>query len=75
MVLFTSPREVEVGKVVVGRVGCVVWRWVVKRVTWARARAEERVPMRRVGGGVVVGLVGGELRGVGEGGEELCGLV
>ena len=47
----------------------------MKRVTWARARAEERVPMRRVGGGVVVGLVGGELRGVGEGGEELCGLV
>lgn len=50
MVLFVSPRDVEVGCVVVDRVGCEVRRRSVKSVTCARARAEERVPMRRVGG-------------------------
>lgn len=78
--LLVSPREVERGWVVVGRVGWVVRRWVVKRWTWARARAEERVPMRRVWGGVGVelevwlcGLVGGGLEAifVGGGGEEV----
>lgn len=49
VVLFTSPREVEDGWVVVWRVGCEVERRSVKRVTCARARAEERVPMRRGG--------------------------
>jgi len=67
VVLLVSPREVWVG--------CVVWavvggRRAVKRCTWARARAEERVPMRRVrgvvdwggalvvGGGAAIGSVG-----------------
>lgn len=46
-----------VGWVVVWRVGWVWERRVVKRETWARARAEERVPIRRVGG--VLGSEGG----------------
>lgn len=78
VVLFVSPREVEVGYVVVERVGWDVWRKLVKRVTWARARAEERVPMRRGGGCGVEGerLAGGGLEVgmgcLGEGGERLC---
>lgn len=46
--LLVSPREVCVGCVLVRRAGCWACRTVVKRETWARARAEERVPMRRV---------------------------
>lgn len=48
--LSTSPACVEVLCVVVLRVGEVRERRVVKRFTWARARAEARVPMRRVRG-------------------------
>ena len=55
MVLLVSPKEVEVGCVVVGRVECEAPRRSVKRVTWARARVEERVPMRRVCGVEVEG--------------------
>ena len=59
--LSMSPREVWEGRVRVGREG---GRRAAKRETWARARAEERVPMRRVGwvggvGGVGVVVVGG----------------
>jgi len=47
--------------------GVRVWgeveRRVVKRETWARARAEERVEMRRVGFGGVEGFVGFEVGG------------
>lgn len=63
VVLLVSPREVAMGWVVVGVGGREgwVWRRVVKRSTWARARAEERVEMRRVcwvgRGAVVVGSV------------------
>lgn len=60
VVLLTSPREVLEGWVVVGIEGEVVARRVVKRETWARARAEERVPIRRVRG-LVLGLVGGRV--------------
>lgn len=45
-----SPKDVDVACVVVDRVGWEVLRRLVKSVTWARARAEERVPMRRVRG-------------------------
>lgn len=48
MTLFVSPKDVEVGCVVVDRFGWEALRRSVKSVTWARARAEERVPMRRV---------------------------
>lgn len=48
MVLFVSPKDVDVGCVVVERVGWEVRRRSVKSVTCARARAEERVPTRRV---------------------------
>lgn len=54
MVLFVSPRDVDVGCVVVDRVGWEVPRRSVKSVTCARARAEERVPMRMVRGVEVV---------------------
>lgn len=47
MVLFVSPKDVDVGCVVVDRIGWEVLRRSVKSVTCARARAEERVPMRR----------------------------
>ena len=43
-----SPNDVDVGCVVVARVGWEVLRRSVNSVTCARARAEERVPMRRV---------------------------
>lgn len=58
--LSASPACVEVLWVVVRRVGVVCERRVVKRETCARARAEARVPMRRVGGveGVWVWEVG-----------------
>jgi hypothetical protein len=49
-----------------GREGEEVCRRVVTRETWARARAEERVPMRRV-----------RVWGGGEGGgrrEAICGM-
>lgn len=49
MVLFVSPKDVDVGCVVVNRVGWETLRRSVKSVTCARARAEERVPMRRLG--------------------------
>ena len=52
--LSMSPRLVWEGRVVVGREG---GRRAVKRETWARARAEERVPMRRVWGVGGVGVV------------------
>lgn len=55
--LFVSPRDVDVGCVVVERVGWEVRRRSVKSATCARARAEERVPMRRVRG-VEVGDAG-----------------
>ena len=50
MVLFVSPKDVDVGCVVVDRIGREVLRMSVKSVTCASARAEERVPMRRVRG-------------------------
>lgn len=50
MILLVSPRDVDVGCVAVGRVGCEVLRRSVNSVTCARARVEERVPMRRVRG-------------------------
>lgn len=50
VILFVSPKDVDVGCVVVDRVGWEVLRRSVKSVTCARARAEERVPMRRVRG-------------------------
>ena len=50
MVLLVSPKDVDVGCVVVCRVGCEALRRSVKSVTCARARVEERVPMRRVCG-------------------------
>ena len=43
-----SPREVWVGRMAVVREGVWAVRRVVKRWHWVRARAEERVPMRRV---------------------------
>lgn len=51
-----------------GRTDVVMFLWWVvmreaKRSTWARARAEGRVPMRRVrGGDEVVEVEGGEVR-------------
>lgn len=56
VILLVSPRFVWEGWVEVVRVLWVVWRREVKRSTWARARAEERVPIRRVRGVVVGGF-------------------
>lgn len=50
MILFVSPNDVDVGYMVVERVGWEVLRRSVNSVTCARARVEERVPMRRVRG-------------------------
>lgn len=50
MILFVSPRDVEFGCVVVDKVGWEVLRRSVKSATCARARGDERVPMRRVRG-------------------------
>ena len=46
--LSVSPREVCVGRMAVVREGFPLVRRVAKRWHWARARAEERVPMRTV---------------------------
>lgn len=56
VVLSLSPAT-EMGIVCVGRDGWRAERREVKMVTWARARAEARVPMRRVRGGAVMLVV------------------
>lgn len=54
--LLVSPRFVWEGCVEVVRVLWVVRRREVKRLTWASARAEERVPIRSVRGAVEGGF-------------------
>ena len=71
--LSASPACVDVLCVEVRSVGVVCERRVVKRETWARARAEARVPMRRVGGVEGGWLVGKGDAVVGGGGEVAIG--
>ena len=68
--LSMSPRLVWLGRVVVGREG---GRRFVKRETWARARAEERVPMRRVLWVEGWGVAGVVMAGGGGGAAIVCG--
>jgi len=76
VILFVSPREVELGWVVVGREEIErlgeAERRVVKRWTCARARAEERVPILRARWGEEINFDGGTVEEVEWNGERVA---